>query len=170
MNTMQWRPRSAAAILAILALAAASPLGAAGATRPATVGDLAAQVAQAAGLALPAGAAPQAAIEALAKMGIRLGADPGAAVTERTLVEVGRAVGAPVTSSRPGRTVSASLSQAFVRSIQGPLQQASASAQGGTAMIHVSCQGRESRQGRKGTPASNANPNATADPCEEPIP
>jgi hypothetical protein len=31
--------------------------------------------------------------------------------------------------------------------------------------INASCQGRESRAGRKGTPASPADPNATAPPC-----
>jgi len=170
MNTVRWNRRPAAVGLMILGLAWEASAGAIGPAGAATVGQLAVQAAQAAGLALPDAGGPKAALEGLAKIGIRLGTDASAAVTEDTLARLGEAVGVRVTSSRPGSPVSPAMSRTFVQSIRGALLQASVAARGGQEAIRASCQGRESRQGRKGTPASNADPNATSGPCEEPLP
>lgn len=131
--------------------------------------DLAIRVARAAGIELPAAGEDRAAVAALKKSGIDLGTDLKASVTQATLVELGRAVGVSVSTSKPKAPVSAAIGAAFVQTIQGPLQ-ATVTAQGGTMFVNASCKGRESRASRQGTPASNANPNATAGPCEEPIP
>ncbi|HXH28188.1 MAG TPA: hypothetical protein VNL37_04030, partial [Candidatus Polarisedimenticolia bacterium] len=82
---------------------------------------------------------------------------------------IGDALGSRVVSATPDKPVSQLKSEAFVQALKGPVL--SAAINGGTDTIHVSCQGRNSRAKRRGTPASPANPNATEPPCDtEPIP
>jgi hypothetical protein len=134
-----------------------------------TTADLALQMARAAGISLPADASPQTALECLGKAGIHLGSDLKAPVTEKVLVQVGSALGARVSTSHPEAAVTPAMSNAFMQSLKGPLQSAAAaSGQGGKDLIHASCQGRETRADRQGTPASPSSFNATAGPCEEP--
>ena len=134
-----------------------------------TTADLALQMARAAGISLPVQASPQAALESLGKAGIHLGSDLKAPVTEKVLVQVGSALGARVSTSRPEAEVTPAAGNAFIQSLKGPLQSAAAaSGQGGKDLIHASCQGRESREARQGAPASPSSFNATAGPCEEP--
>lgn len=156
------------AFVAITALTAAPILAKAGGGM--TTGDLALQLAQAAGISLPVDASPQAARESLGKAGIHLGGDLKAPVTEKVLVQVGVAMGAKVTTSRPEAAVTPAVSSIFIQSLKGALQSAAAaSGQGGKDQVHASCQGRESRADRQGTPASPSSSfNANAGPCEEP--
>jgi len=157
------------AFAAITALAAAPLLAASGGGM--TTADLALQLARAAGVNLPANASPEAARESLGKAGIKLGSDLKAPVTEKALVQVGLAVGLSVSTSRPGAAVTPVVGSAFVQLIKGALQRAAAiPGEGGTDIIHASCQGRASRAARHGTPASPADFDATAGPCETPEP
>jgi len=157
------------AIVAITALAAAPLLAAAGGGM--TTADLALQLARAAGMTLAPVDSPQAALESLAKAGITLGTDPKAPVTEKVLVQVGVALGVKVTTSNPDATVTRAMGTAFIALFKGEIQSAAGvPGKNGSDEIHVSCQGRESRAGREGTPASPSNPNATAGPCEDPAP
>jgi hypothetical protein len=136
-----------------------------------TTADLALQLARAAGITLPADGSAKAALESLRKAGINLGPDLSAPVTGEVLVQVGLALGVTVTATHPEAAVAPAVSSAFLRSIQGQLQNAAAvSGQGGTGAVQASCQGRDSRAGRQGTPASPSDPNATAPPCGEPQP
>jgi hypothetical protein len=133
-----------------------------------TTGDLALQLARAAGIALPS-SDPQAALESLGKAGIKLGNDLKAPVTEKVLVQVGLAVGLRVSASRPEAAITPAMGSAFIRLFkEAPSSVAVVSGQSETD--NVSCQGRESRADRQGTPASPSDPNATADPCEDPGP
>ncbi|HEU4402329.1 MAG TPA: hypothetical protein VFT43_09505 [Candidatus Polarisedimenticolia bacterium] len=175
--TRRSRITAAFAALALLGVAVGPAL--AGAEAVATKGQFAVQMAQAAGLKLPATGTEQAAMAALAKAGIALGPSVTARVTEQDLVLAGKAVGAKVTTTNPTRLVTSGMSQAFAQTIKGSLQQSlatSTNAPGQSGQVHVSCQGATSRLGRQGTPASNADPNATATPAdisgcgEEPIP
>lgn len=155
------------ACVAITALTAAPILAKPGGGM--TTADLALQMARAAGISLPADATPQAALQSLAKAGIHLGSDFRDPVTENVLVRVGVGLGMRVSTSHPEAAVTRAMSSAFMQSLKGPLQSAAAaSGQGGKDLIHASCQGRESRADRKGTPASPSSFNATAGPCEEP--
>ena len=136
-----------------------------------TRGELAVQMARASGFKLPTTKPENAAASALLERGISLGGSLKDAVTEADLVEIGRALGAQMTTAHPEAPVTPAIGRAFVQAVKGSLA-GSAPAHGGppVQMPHISCQGRQSRQGRKGTPASQANINATADPCEEPVP
>jgi hypothetical protein len=160
--------RAGAAVLFAAGMAA-GPLRAA-ATGGETTGELALQMAGVAGMALPESGAKQAALQALRRSGIDLGSDPKARVTQGTLVRIGRSLGVAVASSRPGAGVTPGMGRAFLQTVTGPLRTAAATTAGGTPIIHASCKGRESRQQRKGIPASPADINAIAEPCEEPIP
>jgi hypothetical protein len=136
-----------------------------------TKSDLALQLARAAGISLPADGSAQAALESLGKAGISLGTDLNAPVTGQVLVQVGLTLGVTVTTSHPEAAVTPAVSSAFLRSIKGELQNAAAvSGQSATGAVHASCQGRDSRAGRQGTPASPSDPNATAPPCGDPHP
>jgi hypothetical protein len=171
-DTMMTRlGRLAAGLLVVAGATAGTSPSAAVRGTPVTTGQFALQLARAAGLTLPATGAERAALEGFGRIGLGLGADPGRALTERTLMQVGQAVGVKVSPGRPDHLVTPAVSAAFVQAIKGPLILATAKARSGAEQVRVSCQGRDSRHGRKGTPASNANPNATAPPCdEEPIP
>jgi len=154
--------------LAVLTALATAPL-LAGTGGGMTTADLALQLARAAGISLPAHDSPQAALESLGKAGINLGNDLEAPVTGKVLVQVGLAVGVKVVTSRPEAAVTPAVSGALIQLLKGELRNAAAaSGQGGTDVIHASCQGRASRAARQGTPASPSNFNATAGPCEEP--
>jgi hypothetical protein len=133
-----------------------------------TRGSLAIELARATGYnSTDASKASQSeAAKALTRLGIELGGRLGDAVSERDLVEIGTAVGAKVKSSTPDRGVTDKKGRAFAVSLKPTLEGIWASIQSsGTMEIHVSCKGRDSRAGRRGTPASPANPNATAPPC-----
>ena len=161
------RSAKVSGFLAIVAttLLAVSPLMAAtgGAM---TMGDLAVQLAQAAGIKLPANAAPAAARESLGRAGIDLGSNLQAPVSQSVLVKVGLALGVTVSTSHPEAAASPTAVSAFIQSFKGQLESAAAaSGQGGADTVHASCQGRESRDDRKGDPASPSDPNATAGPC-----
>jgi hypothetical protein len=146
-------------------------------------GELAVQLARAAGVSLPAEDAEKVAAARLARFGIDLGSSLSRPVVERDLVLVGRALGLEVTSEQPGNPVTPGQGTAFVGVARGSLLAAegvgsgnsggNGNGNGGTKQgdINASCKGRNARSGRKGEPASPANPNATAPPCEEePIP
>lgn len=161
------RSTNVSGFMALLAttLLAASPLMAATGSAM-TMGELAVQLAQAAGIKLPPNAAPAAAREALGKAGIILGSDLKAPVSESVLVKLGLALGATVSSSHPEAAASPAAVSVFIQSFKGQLESAAAaSGQGGADTMHASCQGRESRDGRNGDPASPSDPNATAGPC-----
>lgn len=157
------------AFIVMTALTAAPLLAAPGGGM--TTGDLALQLTRAAGITLAPADSPRAALDSLARAGITLGTDPGVPVTGKMLVQVGAALGVNVTTSRPDATVTSAMSSAFIALFKGEIQSAAGvPAGGGSEAIHVSCQGRDSRAGRDGTPASPSNPNATAEPCEDPAP
>lgn len=162
------------AIVAISALAVAPLLAGAGggAGGGMTTADLALQLARAAGIGHPASDSPQAALESLGTIGIDLGSDLKAPVTEKTLIQVGQAVGVAISSSHPEAAVTPAVSGALIQLLKGALQSAAfVSGRGGADLIHASCQGRASRAARRGTPASpSSNFNASAGPCEEPVP
>jgi hypothetical protein len=159
-----------AGVLVVLVAAGSASGAPARAGAAVTRGELAVQMARASGVKLPTKKPETAAASVLLERGISLGGSLKGVVTEANLVEIGRALGTQMTTAHPEAPVTPSIGRAFVQAVKGSL--ASALAAGGppTQMPHVSCQGRESREGRKGTPASQANINATADPCEEPVP
>ena len=99
---------------------------------------------------------------ALGKIGIRIEGRLDETVTESDLVEAGKAVGAKVKSSDPDRLVTEGKGSAFILSLTGNIQAAMGRQDG---EVRANCRGLLSRSGRKGTPASPANPNATAPPC-----
>ena len=153
------------AFVATTVLAAAPLLAGSGGGM--TTAELALQLARAAGISLPTHASPEAAMESLGKAGINLGGDLRAPVTEKALVQVGLSVGLNVSTSRPQAAVAPAAGSAFVQLFKGVLQRAAAnSGQGDTDLVHASCQGRASRDARRGTPASPSDFDATADPCE----
>lgn len=167
--TRQSRVSGFVAFTVITALTAAPLLAAPGGGM--TTGDLALQLTRAAGITLAPVDSPRAALDSLARAGIFLGTDAGAPVTGETLVQVGAALGVNVTTSRPNAAVTPAMGNAFIARFKGELQSAAGvPARGGSEAIHVSCQGRESRAARQGTPASPSNPNSTAEPCEDPAP
>jgi hypothetical protein len=132
-----------------------------------TTGDLAVQLARAAGIGLPDTGTTRAAMKSLHTMGIDLGSEPAAPATQLDLIEAGRALGVKVTSARADAPVTPAMCNAFIRAYAGEAQ--SAAAASGVATddtAHASCQGRESRADREGTPASPADPNASAPPCD----
>ena len=132
-------------------------------------GSLAIELVRAAGIPATDDNATSAA-ETLRRFGIRMGADLERPVIESDLVAIGAAIGSEVTTNSPERVVNESKGRAFARTISGQLQMRWAE-MGASGEIRVSCQGRNSRAGRRGTPASPANPNATAPACGgEPIP
>jgi len=157
---------AAAAFLATASLLAAVPASAAP-PKPVTTGKLALEMARAAGVHLPERDAASVAARELRQRGIALGPSLGATVREGDLVEIGRSLGASVVTKNPEKPVSEAKGMAFVSSMRDVL----AAVQSASDQIRVSCQGRNSRANRRGTPASPSNPNATAPPCEEePIP
>jgi hypothetical protein len=160
------------ALASVLFLALAASGSVPAAERAATRGELALQIVRAAGLRLPAAGTERAALQELKARGVDLGTDPARPATQGDLARIGALVGAAVTAPQPGAPVTPGKARAFTVSIQGPLKQSlGGSAQANPDDVRISCQGRNSRAGRKGTPASPADPNATAPPCdEEPLP
>lgn len=147
---------------------AVSLLAAAPATSGVRVGELAVRLARASGVRLPATAPERAAGDYLAARGVVLGPSLEAMVLEGDLVAAARVLGATVTSSKPSSPATPAQSAAFIGAVRGALATDAA-----VGDINASCQGRDSRAGRKGTPASTADPNATAPPCggdDEPTP
>lgn len=156
-------------IVAITALAAAPHLAETGGRI--TTADLAMQLARAAGISLPANESPQAALESLGRAGIKLGSDLKAPVTEKVLAQVALALGVRASTSRPEEPASAAQCSAFISLFKRDLQRAAAvSGESGTDNVHASCQGRDSRASRQGTPASPSDFDASAGPCEVPGP
>jgi hypothetical protein len=140
-----------------------------------TVGDLAVRLARTASVRLPAANPEQAAARFLGRQGISLGDDLSRPATGADLVQIGRRLGTPVSTSQPEAPVTAAQGAAFVGAVRGSLygsEEAGGNGADKEGGINASCQGREARDGRKGTPASPADPNATAPPCtgDEPQP
>jgi hypothetical protein len=157
----------AVALLVLSSLVGAATLQAKG-SKLMTRGRLALELARAAGIGTgDSSIASQAdATKALNGVGIELGGELGDAVSEQDLVEIGSALGVTVKTSTPDQSVTDEKGKAFVLSLEPNLQGIKTSLHSsGTTDIHISCQGRLSRAGRRGTPASPANPNATAPPC-----
>ena len=186
----------------LFALALAPGSGATALAAPArslSVGHLAVQLAQSAGIDLPAEDQAPAAAAALRRFGIDLGPSLDRPILERDLVSLGRSLGVRVTTSNPDGVASPAQGAMLASSLRGALPgidkkddnpgQGGGQGNGGSngqanngsngqgggkeGDINASCQGRESRSKRKGTPASPADPNATAPPCtgdEEPQP
>jgi hypothetical protein len=149
------------AFVAIIALSGAPLLAAPG--NAMTTADLALRMARAGGITLTPFDSPGAALDALARAGIFLENDLETPVTEKVLLEVGAALGVKVTTSRPEAAVSTTVGSAFIASFKGALQSA-------IDPLHASCQGRQSRADRNGTPPSPSDPNATAEPCVDSAP
>jgi len=165
-----------AACIVVAGIAAGNTVRAAD-PRTVHAGELAVRLARAAGVALPAQDAEKVAAEKLSRLGIDLGAPLSRPVVERDLVLVGKVLGVAVVSTQPGNTVSPGQISSFVGVVRGSLLAAegagNGNGNGGTKEgdINASCQGRDARSGRNGTPASPSDPNATAPPCgEEPVP
>jgi len=137
-------------------------------------GDFAVRLARAAGIRLPAAGTERAAADYLAARGVVLGPSLDAMVREGDLVEAARVLGATVKSSAPSTPITPAQGAAFIGAVRGALAADADTDGGGTKEgdINASCQGRDSRAGRRGTPASPADPNATAPPCggDEPQP
>jgi len=139
-------------------------------------GELAVRLARAAGVRLPTAATERTAADYLAARGVVFGPSLDAMVLEGDLVAAARVLGARMTSSKPSDPATPAQGVAFIGAVRGALvADADSDGSGGTKEgdINASCQGRESRAGRKGTPASPADPNATAPPCggdDEPTP
>jgi hypothetical protein len=149
---------------------AAGLVTAAPASEAVRAGDLAVALARASGVRLPLHGAERVAADFLAARGIVLGPSLDAGLLQRDLVEAARVVGAVVDSSRPSDPVTPAQGAAFVGAVRGVLRgEGKGTGLGGSKQgdINASCQGRAARAGRHGTPASNANPNATAPPCDE---
>lgn len=162
----RWSGVSAVIAFASLVALTAGPLPAA-TGNGVTTGDLALRLARAAGVSLPADDSQRAAIESLRKAGIALDGDPKAIVTEKVLVRVGQSLWVKVTSLNPDAPATPAMCSAFIQSFKGEMQSAAAtSGHGKPGTENASCQGRASRDGRQGTPASSANPNATDGPCD----
>ncbi|HUD71841.1 MAG TPA: hypothetical protein VMQ62_07740 [Dongiaceae bacterium] len=140
-------------------------------------GDLAVQLARAAGVRLPAEAPEKRAAEFLRARGITLAPTADTPLMAGDLVVVARSLGVPVSAAAPATAVTPAQATAFVGAVRGTLRAVAnghGNGNGGDKEgdINASCRGREARSGRNGTPASPADPNATAPPCdgEEPTP
>ena len=132
-----------------------------------TTGDLAVQLARVAGIGLPDTGTERAAMKSLHQAGIDLGNDPDAIATQESLVRAGRALGVKVRGARADAPVTPAMCSVFIRTYAGEVQSAAVvSGQSNADAEHASCQGRESRAGREGTPASTADPSATLPPCD----
>lgn len=134
-------------------------------------GDLAVQLAHAAGVRLPAGNPEKRAVEFLRARGISLAPTADTPLMAGDLVAVARSLGASVSAASPAAAVTPAQATAFVGAVRGSLRADSnghGNGNGGTkdGDIDASCRGREARSGRNGTPASPADPNATAPPCD----
>jgi hypothetical protein len=134
------------------------------------VGQLSVRLARSLGAPLPATHPEAAAAALLGRHGLVVGDDLSRPVLGYDLVVFGRAVGASVTSSQPASAATPAQVAAFVGAVRGSILGAQANGNGQGASkedgINASCRGREARDGRNGTPASPADPNATAPPCD----
>jgi len=135
-----------------------------------TVGHLAVRLARSVGAPVSATHSEAAAAAFLGRHGLALGDDLSRPVLGSDLIGFGRAVGARVTTSQPAAAATPAQVAAFVGVARGSILGTESSANGhGTSKedgINASCRGREARDGRNGTPASPADPNATAPPCD----
>jgi len=132
-------------------------------------GDLAVQLVRAAGVRLPAEAPEKRAAEFLRARGITLAPTADTPLMAGDLVAVARSLGVQVSAAAPAAAVTPAQATAFVGAVRGTLRaDGNGHGNGGDKEgdINASCRGREARSGRNGTPASPADPNATAPPCE----
>lgn len=157
-----------AAAAAVLSLTG-GPTTAAPADEAVRAGDLAVQLARAAGVRLPAAEPEKRAAAFLKARGIVLAPSADTPLFAGDLVQAARSVGVSVSAAAPGAAVTPAQASAFVGAVRGALRSDSnGKGHGGVKEddINASCRGREARSDRKGTPASPADPNATAPPCE----
>ena len=123
-------------------------------------------LARSAGAVVDPGAPPEVqeaqAARVLGRIGIRIEGSLDETVTELDLVEAGKAVGARVKSSDPDRKVTKGKGSGFILSLTDNIHAAMGRQ---NDEVRVNCRGLLSRFGRKGIPASPADPNATAPPC-----
>ena len=162
-----------AAAAAVMTLAGGRSEAAPGA-QAVRAGDLAVQLARAAGVNLPAGNPEKRAATFLAARGITLASTPDTPLSTGDLVLIARSLGVTVTAAAPGAAVTPAQAVAFVGAVRGTLRSDSQGSDAAAATgadtegdITASCRGREARAGRKGTPASPADPNATAPPSDD---
>lgn len=158
--------RAAAAAAGLLI----SGITAAPAGSPIRAGEMAVWLARAAGVSVPDSGGERMAAEYLAARGVVFGATLDATVRQVDLVEAARALGMGAKATTPSAPISPAQAAAFVGAARGsvafePHVYGPDGAKQGD--INASCRGRAARSGRKGTPASPANPNATAPPCDD---
>lgn len=159
-----------AAAAAVVSLAGGRSEAAPGA-EAVRAGDLAVQLARAAGVRLPVGNPEKRATRFLAARGVMLAPTADTPLMAGDLILAARALGVSVQATAPGAAVTPVQAAAFVGAVRGALRsdsQGNGTGVGGDKEgdINASCRGREARAGRQGTPASPADPNATAPPCE----
>jgi hypothetical protein len=133
-------------------------------------GDMAVWLARAAGVSVPDTGGERIAAEYLAARGVVFGATLDATVRQFDLVEAARALGMNAKATSPSAPVTPAQAAAFVGAARGSVTfEPNVIGPEGTKQgdINASCRGRAARSGRKGTPASPANPNATAPPCDD---
>lgn len=133
-------------------------------------GEMAVWLARAAGVSVPDTGGERIAADYLAARGVVFGATLDATVRQFDLVEAARALGMSAKATNPSAPISPAQAAAFVGAARGsvafePNVYGPEGAKQGD--INASCRGRAARSGRKGTPASPANPNATAPPCDD---
>jgi hypothetical protein len=135
-----------------------------------SVGDLAVRLARTVGAPASATLSEASAAAFLGRHGLAMGKDLSRPVLGSDLIVFGRAIGATVTTSQPAAAATPAQVSAFVGVARGSILGTQASASGLASSkedgINASCRGREARDGRHGTPASPADPNATAPPCD----
>jgi hypothetical protein len=132
-------------------------------------GDLAVQLARAAGVRLPADHPEKRAAAFLRARGIMLAPTADTPLFAGDLVDVARSLGVQVKAAASDAAVTPAQAVAFVGAMRGTLRsdiKGNGKGSGKEGDIDASCRGREARSGRDGTPASPADPNAAAPPCE----
>jgi len=167
-----------AAVTAVTCLAG-SRSEAAPAGEAVRAGDLAVQLARAACVLLQVHDPEKRATAFLRARGISLAPTADTPLMAGDLILVARALGVSVSAGSPDAAVTPAQASAFVGAARGSLLaegKGNGNANGignGNGLggskeddINASCRGREARAGRKGTPASPADPNATAPPCD----
>ncbi len=165
------RSHSLCAAAAAVMTLAGGRIEAAPASEAVRAGDLAVQMARAAGVRLPAENPEKRAAEFLRARGISLAPTADTPLMAGDLVAVARSLGVSVSAATPAAPVTAVQATAFLGAVRGTLRaegNGHGNGNGGDKEgdINASCRGREARAGRSGIPASPANPNATAPPCD----
>jgi hypothetical protein len=157
-------------VAAIAAAGLSAGLGLAAPVESLTVGNLSVRLARSLGAPLSATHPEASAAAFLRRHGLVVGEDLSRPVVGNDLIVFGRALGASVTTNQPAAPATPAQVAAFVGAVRGGILGTQSNGNGqGTSKedgINASCRGREARDGRNGTPASPADPNATAPPCD----